>query len=89
MKRKIRIMDFAGAKRSVEVDTDKEILIRILSGDEILFNGGNKYDSSNDRMIDYFDGEYTLDLNASWFNKWNCAKDSYTRQEIATADYDD
>ena len=89
MKRKLRIMDFAGVKRSVEVDTDKEIRLQILSGDEILFNGDNRYDSSNDRITDYYDGEYTLDLNASWFKKWNCAKDSYTRQEIATEDCDD
>ena len=39
-------MDFAGEKRSVEVDTDKEIRIQILSGDEILINGDNRYDSS-------------------------------------------
>lgn len=86
MKRKIRIMDFMGAKRSVEVDTDKEIRIQILSGDEILINGDNRYDSSNDRITDYYDGEYTLDLNADWFKKWNCAKDSYIRQEIATSE---
>lgn len=89
MKRKIRIMDFAGVKRSVEIDTDKEIRIQILSGDEILINGDNRYDSSNDRITDYYDGEYTLNLNADYFNRWNSAGDSYERKEIATEDCDD
>ena len=53
MKKTISIMDFQGIRRSVEVDTDKEIRILILSGDEVLINGDNRYDSSNDRITDY------------------------------------
>ena len=87
MKKTISIMDFQGIRRSVEVDTDKEIRILILSGDEVLINGDNRYDSSNDRITDYYDGEYTLDVNADWFKKWDGAKDSYVRQDIAIEHY--
>ena len=89
MTKTISIMDFQGIRRSVEVDTDKEIHILILSGDEILINGNNRYDSSNDRITDYFDGEYTLDVNADYFKKWDSAEDSYVRQDIAIGHYDD
>lgn len=57
---KIRLFDYLSNEHFVEIpdDTD-EIDIRVISGDMIL-TSPVYYDTSNDRMLNYYDGEFTL-----------------------------
>ena len=67
------ILDYNGNKREVnEVDLNDETIfnawIKVLSGDEILYvirkdGTREEYDSSNDRMWDFNDGEYDIVIN--------------------------
>lgn len=58
---KVRLLDYKGDDHFVDVpdDTD-EITIRIISGDMVM-TSPVRYDTSDDRMVNYFDGEFTLD----------------------------
>ena len=65
---KLTIMDYKSRKKEIDIGEIDDILaihIKILTGDEIAVvinkNGDiDMYDSSHDRMVDYYDGEYTI-----------------------------
>lgn len=86
----IGIMNYRGNKRFVTVDLTKEIRIQIITGDEVLINGDKRYDSCDDRrIVNFYDGEYVLDINAPWFDAWDKAERSYDRYDIATESEDE
>ena len=85
----ITIMDYARNKKKIELDMNKinRIKVRILSGDELLIvqtKEGNEeiFDSCNDRVVNFWDGEYELDINADWYPKWKQRKSSYKGVDI-------
>lgn len=66
----LKIIDYSGNKVKTTIDLNKlediqRIEIEVVTGDEICrvqYKDGKreKFDSSNCRMTDYYDGEYTL-----------------------------
>ena len=67
----MKILDYAGKVREIDVDlNDANILaayMKVVTGDEILtviYEDGSleTFDSSNNRMTDYFDEEYALKI---------------------------
>ena len=90
MKKKVNILDYSGKRTEIEIDnfeTVGAIDLTVVSGDEILtvirkdFTV-EKYDSSNDRTTDYFDGEYRIykegeEQNMIDDKEWQNRKTSY------------
>lgn len=57
---KIRLLDFSGDEHFVEVpDGTDEITIKVISGDMVM-TSPFRYDTSDTRLMNYFDGEFTL-----------------------------
>lgn len=86
----IEIMDYEGNIKPVNIDFEEGglLTITIKSGDEILTyvdSNGNEevYDSCDDRIYDFYDGEYDLDVEAEWFEQWKNRDDSYEGHMIA------
>ena len=89
----IEIMNYRGDKKKVDVgelENIEEMDILILTGDEILtiyYDDGDikKFDSSDDRLRDYYDWEYTLydkeiedkEQNYLFQDNWINRKSSY------------
>lgn len=85
----IEIMDYAGNKKEIELDMNEinKLKVRVLSGDELLIvqtKEGNEeiFDSCNDRIENFWDGEYELDIKADWYPKWKQRKSSYEGVDI-------
>ena len=85
------IYDYADRPVEIELKDDRitKIFVKILSGDEVIevyYKDGSceKFDSSNDRTIDYFDGTYIVskDKVQQWLNFEFSGKNtnSYERQ---------
>lgn len=86
----LKIMDYSGDLYETTVDLDKldEILhinIDVISGDEIatvIYENGMRevFDSSNDRIQNFYDGSYTLYskvININRIVEWNKRKSSH------------
>lgn len=60
---KIRLLDYKHDEYFVEIpdDTD-EITIKVISGDMVM-TSPVRYDTSDVRMMNYYDGEFTLHRN--------------------------
>ena len=57
---KIRLLDFSGVEHFVEIPDDtNEITIKVISGDMVM-TSPFRYDTSDDRLMNYYDGEFTL-----------------------------
>lgn len=71
---KIKIYDYANRETEINTKEDIEkIEVIVISGDEIIkifFLDGTfeKFDSSKSRIINYFDGEYTIETEK--IDKW-------------------
>lgn len=94
MEKTITLMDYAGKKTEFSIPNFEDVLtivIQIVTGDEIamvIYDDGtiDEFDSSGDRLNNYFDGEYTvynkvkginflddpkfLEREDSYFNPW-------------------
>ena len=86
----VEIMDYANNRKEIILDSSKIVQMRIviLSGDEILIvenidGTEERYDSSDERIEDFYDGEYELDINADWYPDWCKGHKSYKRMDIA------
>ena len=57
---KIRLLNYKGDEHFVKIpdDTD-EIIIKVISGDMVM-TSPFRYDTSDDRLMNYYDGEFTL-----------------------------
>ncbi len=86
----LEIMDYANNKIKTTIDLNRldeiqSIIITIISGDEICevqYKNGKReeFDSSNDRLQDFFDGSYVLyDVldNTNFIEEFKKRKDSY------------
>ena len=85
----LKIMDYDNnvVDTGLELDLDKilRIDIEVLSGDEVAtvtFTDGKKktYDSSDCRIMDFYDGEYTIYSKSEGINiidKWEKRESSY------------
>lgn len=83
----IEIMDYENNRKPVLVNNDYELHIDVISGDEVLTittpDGKTEtIDSCDERIIDFRDGGYDLDINADYYEDWAKAKTSYERQNI-------
>ena len=82
----ITVYDWGNKPKFIDVPVDSvegiaSIDIRIISGDEtgeIILKDGTriKFDASDDRWVDYYDGEYTL-TSTEDIEEWN----SYTEKD--------
>jgi len=81
------LLDYSGAKKNIDInfkDVDFATIV-VVSGDEILdvvFKNGesHSFDSSEDRIFDFFDGSYVLISKGEWRidpDKWNLRISSY------------
>lgn len=89
MKKAIEIMDYQGNKRTIDIDMDNvgAINLEVITGDEILTvvykdYTTERFDSSCDRRMDYYDYDYVVFNEAKGINlleddKWLNRKSSY------------
>lgn len=72
---KIRLLDYLDNEHFVEIpDNTEEIVIKVLSGDMVMTSPID-YDTSNDRIMDFYDGEVVLTKDE--FYKLNEIETSY------------
>ena len=90
MTKEIEILDYSGKKTMVKIDdfdTVGAIDLKVVTGDEILVVirkdfTVEEYDSSNDRLRDYFDEQYRIyesrtDQNMIDNEEWRKRESSY------------
>ena len=101
---KIKILDYRSREKEVDVGELKDIrkmTVDVITGDEILYitykdGSGKRFDSSDDRTRDFYDGNYELyntetepeinELkNPEWLNRTNY---SYLREFGDTSEAD-
>lgn len=86
------ILDYKNKRINLPIDLSKvdEITITIISGDEIadilyLDGTSEQYDSSGERVINYYDGAYipySIRRGIDYYQEWLKRTDSYDGLEI-------
>ena len=88
MKKTIVIRDYEDKPTHIEIDDFENavaIFCKILSGDEVItvvFKDGStkEFDSSNDRIMGFYDGEYSIPL--ARIDEFNAMTNSYKKKEL-------
>lgn len=91
MKKVITIRDFDNKKTKIKIDNFEDVVrmnIEVVTGDEILYvlkkdYTQEEYDSGKCRIVDFYDGEYTIyDTinNVNLIDAWNKRKNTYDKK---------
>ena len=74
---KIKVFDYKKDYKLVDIPDDWEFIhVTVLSGDEVIsVDNSFASDGSVDRMMDFFDGEYTVTRED--FDKWDARTSAY------------
>ncbi len=75
------LMDYMSKKHSVKIKENAQVRIRVLSGDHVLIEP-IKYDPSDCRFINFFDGEIEFKATKENVAKYNAMEDTYDYTKI-------
>ena len=75
------LMDYMSKKHSVKIKENAQVKIIVLSGDHVL-EEPKKYDPSNNRLVDYYEGKIEFKATKENVAKYNAMENTYDYEEI-------